>query len=124
MERDDAARPNASCEPAQHASYVCLKQQYVPANHRIEALVECEPRRVALKKRDVSERARLSSLPGGRNRGRGAVDADDRALVADQSRTQERHVAATATDLEDSHSRDNPRSAEELSGDRFYQACL
>jgi hypothetical protein len=110
MEYDDAAGPKAPGEPAQHVGGVGLKQQYVPTDDRIEGLPEAHLGRFALASRhDRSGRS---------------VNADDRALVTGQIGSQKRDVATTAAYVKDSHSGDDPRIDEELSGDRFNEPGL
>jgi hypothetical protein len=124
MEYDDAAGPKAPGEPAQHVGGVGLKQQYVPTDDRIEGLPEAHLGRFALAKRDVAERSRFGSSPSRHDRSGRSVNADDRALVTGQIGSQKRDVATTAAYVKDSHSGDDPRIDEELSGDRFNEPGL
>ena len=124
MEDDDATRLKTLGKPAQQVSWVSLKQQHVPTDDGIEESLEGHLRRIAFAKRDVAERSRLGSPTGRQNRGGRSVNADDRAFVTDQIRSQQRNVATTGAHVEDSHSGGDPGLDEELSGDWFYEAGL
>ena len=124
MEDDDAAGLKTPGKPAQQVGWVSLKQQHVPTDDSIEESLEGHLGRIAFAKRDVAERSRLGSSTGRHNRGGRSVNADDRAFVTDQIRSQQRDVATTAAHVKDSHPGDDPGLDEELSGDRFYEAGL
>jgi hypothetical protein len=124
MEDDDAAWLNAPCDPAQHVGWVSLKQQHVSTDDRIEGRLEVHLGRIAFAKRDIAEHSSFGSSPARHNRGGRSVNADDRALVADQFGGQERDVTATAAHVKYSHPGDDPGIDEELSRDRCNEAGL
>ena len=124
MEDDDSAGLKAPGNPAQHVGCVRLKQQHVPTDDSIEGFLEGHLGRIAFAKRDVPERPRFGASPGGHNRAGRSVNADDRAFVTRQIRSQERDVAATTAYFKYSHPRDDPGFDEELSCYRSYETCL
>jgi hypothetical protein len=104
---------------AQHVGCISLIQQHVPTDDSIEGFLKGHLGRIAFAKRDIPERPRFGSSPGGHNSRWSSVNADDRAFVTGQVRSQERDVAATAAYIKDSHPGDDAGIDEELSGDRF-----
>ena len=112
------------CNPSQTPDGIVLIHQHEAADDSVERLIEPHSRRIAHGKGNVGMVAANGTYSRPLHSLRRSIYSEDVPALADQFRSQETHVSAAATDIEDTHPGFYSGLREKLPSERCEHAGL